>query len=162
MFTGDGYNSFWNGALFLIGENVMEEAHHISWGNIAGKWLPTIMMLVGFSLAYLFYIKRTDFPAKTASALRPLYLFFFNKWYFDELYDVLFVRPAFKIGRFFWKFGDGRMIDGLGPDGMSSLVMWTGKKVRKLQTGYIYHYAFAMLIGVAALVTYFMYTQGGF
>ncbi|MEE8295953.1 MAG: NADH-quinone oxidoreductase subunit L [Sphingomonadales bacterium] len=160
MFTGDGYNGFWNGALFLIGENVMEEAHHLSWGNIAGKWLPTIMMVGGLSLAYLFYIKRTDLPAKAASAFKPLYLFFYNKWYFDELYDFLFVKPAFKIGRFFWKFGDGRIIDGLGPDGVSSTVQKVAGRVRKIQTGYIYHYAFAMLIGVAALVTYFMFFRG--
>ena len=162
MFTGDGYNGFWNGALFLVGENVMEEAHHISWGNIAGKWLPTIMMLAGFGLAFLFYIKRTDLPGKTARAFKPIYLFFYNKWYFDELYDVVFVQPAFKIGRFFWKVGDGRIIDGLGPDGVSATVQKLAGRVRKLQTGYIYHYAFAMLIGVAALVTYFMFTKGGF
>ncbi len=157
MFTGEGYNEFWNGALFLAGENVMEEAHHIAWGNILGKWLPTIMMVAGFGLAFLFYIKRTDFPAKTAAVFRPIYLFFYNKWYFDELYDVLFVKPAFKIGHFLWKFGDGKVIDGLGPDGVSSTVQKMAGQVRKLQTGYIYHYAFAMLIGVAALVTYFMF-----
>jgi NADH-quinone oxidoreductase subunit L len=157
LFTGEGYNGFWNGALFLSGENIMEEAHHISWGNILGKWLPTIMMAGGFGLAFLFYIKRTDLPGKMANMFKPIYLFIYNKWYFDELYDVLFVKPAFVIGRFFWKFGDGKTIDGLGPDGISAFTMWLGKQARKLQTGYIYHYAFAMLIGVAALVTYFMW-----
>lgn len=160
MFVGDGYNGFWNGALFLVGENVMEAAHHISWGNILGKWLPTIMMLAGFGLAFLFYIKRTELPAKMAGAFRPLYLLFYNKWYFDEIYDVLFVKPAFRIGRFLWKFGDGKIIDGLGPDGVSGVVQKLAGQVRKLQTGYIYHYAFAMLIGVAALVTYFIFFRG--
>ena len=88
---------------------------------------------------------------------RPLYLFLLNKWYFDELYDLLFVRPAFWIGRLLWKRGDGTIIDGLGPDGIANRVLWTTGRVVKLQTGYVYHYAFAMLIGVALIVTCFMF-----
>ena len=84
------------------------------------------------------------------AAFRPLYLFLLNKWYFDELYDCLFVRPAFWLGRLFWKNGDGTIIDGLGPDGIAARVLWTTGRVVQLQTGYVYHYAFAMLIGVAA------------
>lgn len=167
MFIGEGYNGFWNGALFLTGENIMEEVHHffaetnfLSYEFLVGKLGPTIMMLAGFGLAFLFYIKRTELPAKMAKAFKPLYLLFYNKWYFDELYDVVFVKPAFRIGRFLWKFGDGKIIDGLGPDGVSGTVQKLAVQVRKLQTGYIYHYAFAMLIGVAALVTYFMFFRG--
>ena len=86
----------------------------------------------------------------------PLYLFLYNKWYFDELYDFLFVRPAKWLGHFLWKVGDGKIIDGLGPDGVSAgIVDWTRQVVR-LQTGYVYHYAFAMLIGVAILATWFI------
>ena len=139
----------------------MEQAHHIPWWDIPGKWLPTIMMAAGFALAYLFYIKRKDLPARTARAFKPIYTLFYNKWYFDEAYDFLFVRPAFFIGRLLWKVGDGLIIDGLGPDGVSSMAMRLGVRIRKLQTGYIYHYAFAILIGVALLVTYFMFYRGG-
>ena len=99
-------------------------------------------------------------PAATARVFRPLYLFLLNKWYFDELYDWLFVRPALRLGRILWKEGDGAIIDGLGPDGIASRVIWTTGRVVKLQTGYVYHYAFAMLIGVALLVTWFMFYGG--
>jgi NADH-quinone oxidoreductase subunit L len=114
-------------------------------------------MLGGFALAYLYYIAVPSLPAATARAFRPLYLFLLNKWYFDELYDWLFVRPAFWIGRVLWKGGDGKIIDGLGPDGVASRVLWTTGRVVRLQTGYVYHYAFAMLIGVALIVTAFMF-----
>ena len=86
-----------------------------------------------------------------------LYKFLLNKWYFDELYDVIFVRPAKWLGHFLWKQGDGRMIDGLGPDGISARVLDVTRNVVKLQSGYLYHYAFAMLIGAAVLVTYMMF-----
>ncbi|HCX68806.1 MAG TPA: NADH-quinone oxidoreductase subunit L, partial [Rhodobiaceae bacterium] len=79
-----------------------------------------------------------------------------NKWYFDEIYDFIFVRPAFAIGRIFWKQGDGRIIDGIGPDGISARVLDITRGVVRLQSGYLYHYAFAMLLGVAGLVTWFM------
>ena len=85
-----------------------------------------------------------------------LYRFLLNKWYFDEIYDLLFVRPAMWLGRLFWKGGDGFVIDGFGPDGVSAWVLDATKYVVRLQTGYLYHYAFAMLIGVAAFITYFM------
>ena len=92
--------------------------------------------------------------------LRPggmIYAFLKNKWYFDEIYDFLLVRPAMWLGRFFWLKGDGWLIDGFGPDGVSARVIDVTNRVVKLQTGYLYHYAFAMLIGVAALVTYYMF-----
>ncbi len=90
-----------------------------------------------------------------------LYQFLLNKWYFDELYDVIFVRPAKWLGRFLWKKGDGTVIDGFGPDGISAGVLDVTRGVVKLQTGYLYHYAFAMLIGVAGLITWFMFGVGG-
>jgi NADH-quinone oxidoreductase subunit L len=79
-----------------------------------------------------------------------------KKWYFDELYDFIFVRPSMWIGRLFWKSGDGRIIDGMGPDGISARVLDVTNRVVKLQTGYVYHYAFAMLIGVAAIITWYL------
>ncbi len=90
-----------------------------------------------------------------------LYQFLLNKWYFDDLYELIFTRPAIWIGRVFWKQGDGRMIDGLGPDGISARVLDVTRNVVRLQTGYLYHYAFAMLIGAAALITWFMFSGAG-
>jgi NADH-quinone oxidoreductase subunit L len=121
-------------------------------------WLPTIMMAIGFGLAYLFYIRDTRRPAALAAQHPLLYRFLLNKWYFDELYDAIFVRPAMRLGRFFWRTGDQRVIDGLGPDGISARVLDVTRGVVRVQTGYVYHYAFAMLIGVAALVTWYLVT----
>jgi NADH-quinone oxidoreductase subunit L len=118
-------------------------------------------MLLGFTIAWYYYIDHPDLPPKMAARGGPLYLFLYNKWYFDELYDFLFVRPAKWLGYRLWKIGDGQIIDGLGPDGVSAgIVDWTRQVVR-LQTGYLYHYAFAMLIGVAILATWFMAVGGG-
>lgn len=116
-------------------------------------------MAAGFALAYLYYIAAPWLPEATAKAFRPLYLFLLNKWYFDELYDFLFVRSARWLGRALWKGGDGAVIDGT-IDGTARTVAWTTGRVVKLQTGYVYHYAFAMLIGVALLISYFIFAGG--
>jgi NADH-quinone oxidoreductase subunit L len=107
--------------------------------------------------AWHFYLRLPDIPAELARQHEPLYRFLLNKWYVDELYDVLFVRPALWLGRVLWKRGDGWVIDGLGPDGISARVLDVTRSVVRLQTGYLYHYAFTMLIGVAALITWFMF-----
>jgi NADH-quinone oxidoreductase subunit L len=122
------------------------------------RWLPAIMMALGFGLALYMYILNTRKPADLAAQHPLLYRFLLNKWYFDELYDLLFVRPAMRLGRFLWRTGDARIIDGLGPDGVSSRVLDVTRGVVRIQTGYLYHYAFAMLIGVAALVTFYLFT----
>ncbi|MBO0757982.1 MAG: NADH-quinone oxidoreductase subunit L, partial [Bradyrhizobiaceae bacterium] len=109
-----------------------------------------------------FYIRRPDIPQALARWFRPLYLFLLNKWYFDEIYDVLLVRPTIWLGRLLWKGGDGWLIDGFGPDGVSARVLDVTRNVMRLQTGYLYHYALAMLIGLAAAVTWFMFRSGGF
>ena len=109
------------------------------------------MMIVGFLVACQFYVRRPDIPEALARDQAVLYRFLLNKWYFDEIYDFLFVRPAMWLGRVFWKGGDGFVIDGFGPDGVSARVLDVTRNVVRLQTGYLYHYAFAMLIGVAAL-----------
>jgi NADH-quinone oxidoreductase subunit L len=154
-FIGEAYKEFWGKALFEGAHNhILHALHEVpDWVG----WAPTLAMLGGFALSYLFYIAAPSLPATTARAFRPIYLFLLNKWYFDELYDWLFVRPAFWIGRLLWKRGDGTIIDGLGPDGIANRVLWTTGRVVKLQTGYVYHYAFAMLIGVALIVTAFMF-----
>jgi NADH-quinone oxidoreductase subunit L len=99
-------------------------------------------------------------PGQLAARHDILYRFLLNKWYFDELYDMIFVRPAQWLGRLFWKGGDGKVIDGIGPDGIAARVVDVTNRVVKLQTGFVYHYAFAMLIGVAALITYFVFASG--
>ena len=117
-------------------------------------------MALGFAVAWQFYIRRPDLPAELARQHELLYRFLLNKWYFDELYDLIFVRPTMRLGRFLWKDGDGWLIDGFGPDGVSARVLDVTRNVVRLQTGYLYHYAFAMLIGVAALITWFMFARG--
>ena len=119
--------------------------------------LPFLMMAGGFYVAYRMYVVDKTAPDRVAAANPLLYRFFYNKWYFDELYDFIFVRPAFWIGRLFWKGGDGRIIDGIGPDGIAARVFDVSRNVVKLQTGYVYHYAFAMLIGVSAIATWYLF-----
>ena len=104
---------------------------------------------------------RPDIPGKLATSQDTIYKFLLNKWYIDEIYDFLFVRSAKALGRFLWKRGDGTVIDGLGPNGIAARVQDITGRVVKLQTGYVYHYAFAMLIGVAALITWAMLTGLG-
>jgi len=154
-FIGEGYAEFWKGALFTRPENhILEEMHHLpGWVPL----LPSVMMILGFAIAWYMYIIDTKQPAKLAADHPILYRFLLNKWYFDELYDAIFVRPAMWIGRFFWRTGDQRIIDGLGPDGISARVLDVTRGVVRVQTGYLYHYAFAMLIGVAALVTFYLF-----
>ncbi|MTV12779.1 MULTISPECIES: NADH-quinone oxidoreductase subunit L [Bradyrhizobium] len=123
--------------------------------------LPTVMMALGLFISYLFYIRRPYLPVELARQQPMLYQFLLNKWYFDELYDWIFVRPAKWLGYTLWKKGDGFIIDGFGPDGVSARVLDVTRNVVKLQTGYLYHYAFAMLIGAAGLITWFMFGLGG-
>jgi NADH-quinone oxidoreductase subunit L len=158
-FIGHDYKEFWGAALFeLPGKDILHHSHEVP-GWV--PWAPFAAMLTGFGIAYLFYIRSPHLPEATAKAFQPLYQFLLNKWYFDELYDWLFVKPAFWIGRALWKGGDGAIIDG-AIDGTANSVGWATGKIVKLQTGYIYHYAFAMLIGVAALVTWFIVAGGVF
>jgi NADH-quinone oxidoreductase subunit L len=159
VFVGDGRQAFWGDALFILGDHdVIEAAHH---APILVKLLPVVMGAGGIALAWLFYIRRPELPDIIARAHREAYLFLLNKWYFDELYDFLFVRPAKRIGHFLWKKGDGAVIDGFGPDGISAAVLALTRRIVRLQSGYMYHYAFAMLIGVAAFASWFVVGSGG-
>ncbi len=158
-FIGPEESAFW-GAAIRKGEHnhILHAMHDIpSWVGFA----PFLAMLSGFALAYLYYIAVPSLPAATAKAFRPVYLFLLNKWYFDELYNFIFVKPAFALGRLFWKGGDGAIIDG-AIDGTAASVGRVTGRIVKLQTGYVYHYAFAMLIGLALLLSYFTYVNGGF
>jgi NADH-quinone oxidoreductase subunit L len=157
-FVGDGHEAFWGQAIFLGPDNnIMEAFHHVpAWV----KWAPIVAGVVGIAVAWQFYIRRPDIPASLAKLHHELYLFLLNKWYFDELFDLTLVNPAKWLGRLLWKGGDGRIIDGFGPDGLSAMVLRVARRASALQSGYLYHYAFAMLIGVAVLVTLF-YTSSG-
>jgi NADH-quinone oxidoreductase subunit L len=153
-FIGQGWEDFWKGAVFLgPDERILEAREHIP---AFAKQLPTLMMALGSVAAVLFYVLVPSVPLKLARTLQPLYEFLLNKWYFDELYDMIFVRPAFWLGRLFWEGGDGAIIDRLGPDGVAAWVVDVTGRVVKLQSGYIYHYAFAMLVGLAAVITWYV------
>ncbi len=149
MFIGGGAEAFWKTAVVLP----HEEVHPAWWITL----LPTVMMIVGVAIAVWFYLVDPRVPRLLARRNDWLYKFLLNKWYFDELYDVLFVRSSKWLGRFLWKMGDGWLIDGFGPDGVSARVLDVTARVVRLQSGYLYHYAFAMLIGVAALITWLMF-----
>jgi NADH-quinone oxidoreductase subunit L len=155
-FIGATVLEFWKGSL-IVDEPLLEEMHHTAFWI---KALPTVAMALGFLVAYWFYIRRPDLPGRLAEEQQPLYRFLLNKWYFDEIYDAVLVRPAMALGRFLWKRGDVWLIDGFGPDGVSTRVADVARNVVRLQTGYLYHYAFAMLLGVAAIVTWIMFFAG--
>ena len=153
-FLGHDYDEFWKKALFTGEHNhILHEMHDLSY--VVGL-IPFAMMVIGFLLAYYMYIVAPGVPNAIAKQNPLLYRFLLNKWYFDELYDFIFVRPAFWLGRLFWKGGDGMIIDRLGPDGISARVIDVANRAVRLQTGYVYHYAFAMLIGVAAIITWYL------
>ncbi len=154
LFIGQGREFFWGQSLFYASTNHLFEDMEKTPFLIG--LLPTLMFVVGLVVAYYLYIMRPGTAERWARINRPLYNFLLNKWYFDELYDFIFVRPAFWLGRLFWKGGDGRIIDGFGPDGVAQAVLNTTGRVVKLQTGYVYHYAFAMMLGVAAFITWYL------
>ena len=154
FFIGSGYEGFWKSALFTSSDNhILEDMEHVPF---LVSTLPTLMMLLGFGVALWMYVLAPGSAQRLAERHRALYLFLLNKWYFDELYDLVFVRTAFWFGRLFWKGGDGMIIDGLGPDGISEAVVGATNRIVRIQTGYVYHYAFAMMLGVAAFITWYL------
>jgi NADH-quinone oxidoreductase subunit L len=158
IFAGHGVEGFFRESLaFAKSNHVLEDIHHVP---MYVGILPTAMMLIGFLIAFHFYLRRPDIPVELARQHDWLYRFLLNKWYFDELYDLIFVEPTKRLGRLLWKGGDGWLIDGFGPDGVSARVLDVTRNVMRLQTGYLYHYAFAMLIGAAAFITWFMFATG--
>jgi len=158
-FVGYKASEFWGNSILILDHHVaLENAHRVP---IWVKYLPLGVGLVGITLAYVFYIVKTDLPEHLKSAFHNLYQFLYNKWYFDELYQFLFVKPCFVLGRGFWHVIDGSIIDGLGPDGISATVKRTAVRVAALQTGYLYHYAFAMLIGIVVIITWYLFRYVG-
>jgi NADH-quinone oxidoreductase subunit L len=143
LFIGAGQDGFWRNSLFLGQENdILERMETAPWFVSVS---PTLAMLIGLGIAYYMYMVERTAPKRLADAFPAVYRFLLHKWYFDELYDLLFVRPAFVI------------IDGFGPDGVSARVLDVARSAVRLQTGYVYHYAFAMLLGAAALTTWYLF-----
>jgi NADH-quinone oxidoreductase subunit L len=157
-FVGHEMREFWRGAIFTGANNhVIEHAHHVpTWV----KWSPLVFSIIGLAVAAYVYLLKEGLGARLAQRAGPLYNFFYNKWYFDELYEIVFVRGAKALGDLFWKGGDRRIIDGLGPNGFAAMSALTGRGLGRLQTGYVYHYAFVMLLGVAGLLTWALVAWG--
>jgi len=145
-------------AIYIAPENtVLHEAHYVpTWVKLS----PFIAMVLGLIVAYWFYIVNPSLPKRLAENQRPLYLFLLNKWYFDEIYDFLIVRPARALGQFFWKRGDGDVIDGSINGVAMGIVPFFTRLAGRAQSGYMFTYAFAMVIGIAVLVTWMSLTGG--
>jgi NADH-quinone oxidoreductase subunit L len=182
-FIGAGAADFWRGSVTLPGTHAAASVEHAETVAPASEaehaapvaeaaqeaeaeehhaplWVvltPTAMMVIGFLIAFWFYIYAPETPRRLAEQQAILYRFLLNKWYFDEIYDFLLVRPIKWLGRFLWRKGDGWLIDGFGPDGVSARVLDVTRNVVRLQTGYLYHYAFVMLIGLSLLITWAMF-----
>ncbi|MDC2991600.1 NADH-quinone oxidoreductase subunit L [Candidatus Pelagibacter sp.] len=149
LFIGyEGLNNFWRDSIFFL--KPLSTDHPPLWFLLL---TPTLVIL-SIPLAYYLFLKNRNLPERLASINKPLYQFLLNKWYFDELYNVLFVKPSKKLGLFLWKFFDLKIIDGFGPDGISSMIKKFSVKANKFQSGYIYQYAFVMLLGFSALLTF--------
>ena len=148
--------AFWNGAIVMADrgmENILEAAHHVpSWV----KFLPLIVGFIGLSLAYIGYIAKPTLPTAIVRRIRPIHQFLYHKWYIDELYDVLFVRPIQSVGLFFSRIVDAGIIDRFGPNGLAATAQYFAKRCSQIQSGLVYHYAFVMFIGIVVLMTWFI------
>ena len=155
FFAGSFLDSeaFWGGSIFY-NEALIHEMHSVPY---LVKYAAFIVMLIGLFVAWLAYIKDTSIPGKAAEQLGPVYRFFYNKWYFDELYHYLFVVPAFWIGRQFWKLGDIGTIDRFGPDGIAWVIEKGSVGAKRFQSGYLYSYALVMLLGLVAAITWVLF-----
>jgi len=149
LFVGyGGVNNFWQDSIFFL--KPLSAEHPPLWFLIL---TPTLVIL-SIPLAYYLFIKNKNLPTAIANVNKPLFQFLVNKWYFDELYEAIFVKPSKKLGLFLWKFFDIKLIDRFGPDGVSSLIKKCSIKANKFQSGFIYQYAFIMLLGFSALLTF--------
>jgi NADH-quinone oxidoreductase subunit L len=152
-FIGEDWQAFWNGSIFNAPSNhVLAALEHIpAWAEMS----PLVVGLAGIALAYVMYILNPLLPMRLAATFRGIYLFLLNKWYFDELYDAIFVRPAMRLSNMLWQTGDATIIDGV-PNGLATLTVDGSQQAVKIQTGSLAVYAFTMLIGVVVLVGLFL------
>ncbi|HSF92958.1 MAG TPA: NADH-quinone oxidoreductase subunit L, partial [Paracoccaceae bacterium] len=158
-FFGEGVEEFFTVSVYMNHEtnSVLHDAHYVAtWVKVS----PFIAMAIGLGLAWLFYIAKPDLPRRLAAQHEGLYQFLLNKWYFDELYNFIFVRPAKAIGRFLWKGVDGKTIDGTINGVAMGIVPFLTRLAGRAQSGYLFHYAFAMILGVLAIVTWFAVIGG--
>jgi NADH-quinone oxidoreductase subunit L len=152
-FIGVHAHDFWRGAVALRAGAEVETPAWVGWA-------PVVVTIFGFALAALVYLLNQGLGAKIAAAAGPLHAFLYNKWYFDEIYDFVFVKGARAVGDLFWKVGDRRIIDGLGPDGLAAVAKFGARQLRRAQTGFVYHYSFLMLAAAAAFGAYAIWRMG--
>lgn len=154
LFVGHHWHDFWGDAIFIHPQNsVMEDAHHVS---IFVKLMPLVVSIGGIALAIVIYTRKPWIARRIIAKFPAIYQLFYHKWYFDAMYNKVFVRPAVRWGHFFWLRGDKAVIDTYGPDGISNIVVRFAALCSRLQSGYVFHYAFAMLIGVLALIAWYL------
>ena len=157
-FIGHHEAEFWRGAIYSGAHNhVLHESHSVP---MWVKWSPLIVTLLGAFIAFYYYVLHEGLAKRMADKTGPLWSFLYNKWYFDEIYDFIFVRGAKGLGDLFWKIGDVKIIDGLGPNGAAWASLKSAARLAKIQSGYVYHYAFVMLLGVAGLLAFAIYAWG--
>jgi NADH-quinone oxidoreductase subunit L len=157
-FVGHDWAAFWGSSSIAV-KSTGEVLHHAHEVPVWAALMPSVFALAGIALSYTCYMVRPELPALIVRRFPAIYALFYNKWYFDEIYDVVFVKPALALGRILWKKGDGATIDGLGADNIAARAQDMAGVLMRFQSGYLYHYAFVMLVGVAALVTYFMFVR---
>jgi NADH-quinone oxidoreductase subunit L len=157
-FIGDYEHDFWRGAIFVSEANhVLHDSHYVP---IWVKWSPLILTLIGSFAAFWLYVMKEGMARRMADRGGIVHGFLYNKWYFDELYDVVFVKGARAVGDLFWKVGDVKIIDGGGPNGMAWLSRKLAGGLSRFQSGYVYFYAFVMLLGLAGFLAFAIYTWG--
>ena len=151
-------DAFWGDSIQVRdGNDTVKLAHHVpQWV----KLLPVGVALLGIFIAWLFYMRAPSLPGKAARLFAPVYSLFYHKWFFDWLYERLFRRPAYVLGHILATLGDRMLIDGLGPDGMAALARSAGRGLSRLQSGYLYHYAFVMMAAVIATISWYSYSAG--
>lgn len=153
IYAEEGGTAFWAASTLYFNEHLIHAMHHVPmWVKLAS----TVAMLVGLFTAWMMYIRKPGSAQALAGHFEPLYKFFLNKWYFDELYNLIFVKPAFWFGRLFWKGGDVGIIDRFGPNGSAFAVSLTSRLAVRMQSGYLYTYALVMLLGLVAAISWFM------
>jgi NADH-quinone oxidoreductase subunit L len=156
QFVGEGRAAFWGSAIFTARANhVLDQVNQTPAWVV---WLPLALSIIGGVAAWYVYVLNEGMGARIAERRGPLWILFYNKWFFDEIYDVIFVKGAKALGDLFWKVGDQTIIDGGGPNGFAAISAFIGKRVGRWQSGYVYHYAFVMLLGVAGLLSFALYS----